>query len=216
MAPTIKVKNLEQVIRNLRRVSDHLGDFIKDVIHQNSILLGTHIKTKYLTGGTNRHQLAVRSGKLRASVRPKVPRVSATRIKGGVTVGTSYARVHFGPRGSKTTIRAKNSQYLTIPLDAAKTKAGVSRGRARDEGVWGKTFVKESKAGNLIVFGQKRGQRGKSAGQLSGKVTPLFVLKKSVTIPARVHPEELIVWIRKRIVAMLERRLKQYVRRNKA
>jgi hypothetical protein len=217
MPPRIKVHGLDELITSLKRVGDHLGSFIKDVIDQNSILLATRIKTKHLSGPTSNTSVSVRSGRLRASTRPVLARVSARRVKGGVTIGTAYAPVHFGPKGSETTITPKpGKQYLTIPLDAAKTKAGVVRGRARDEGVWGKTFVRKSKAGNLIVFGQKRGQRGAGAGKLSGNIQPLFVLKKSVTIKARVHPEELVAWIRKKITAMLERRIGQYVRRNKA
>lgn len=70
------------------------------------------------------------------------------------------------------TITPKRAQWLTVPLPAAMTPAGVVKGRARD---FPSTFVARSRAGNLIIF-----QRG-----VGGGVTPLFVLKKKVTIPAR-------------------------------
>ncbi len=71
------------------------------------------------------------------------------------------------------TITAKRSQYLTIPLPAALDAQGVPlKKRARD---WENTFVKKSKNGNLIIF-QKNG---------SG-ITPLYLLRKSVTIPKRL------------------------------
>ncbi len=71
------------------------------------------------------------------------------------------------------TITAKRSQYLTIPLPAALDAQGVPlKKRARD---WDNTFVKKSKNGNLIIF-QKNG----------ASITPLYLLRKSVTIPPRL------------------------------
>jgi hypothetical protein len=68
------------------------------------------------------------------------------------------------------TIVPKNSQYLTIPLDAALTPSGVMRFDARGAEAAGyKTFVR----GN-IIFGIK-----------DKVLVPLFVLVTSVTIPAR-------------------------------
>ena len=75
-------------------------------------------------------------------------------------------------------ITAKNAAHLTIPLDAAKTAKGVARFSARDVignpqsfGFWG-TFTAKR-----VIFGRTR-DRGVSP-------TPLFVLKRSVTLPAR-------------------------------
>lgn len=80
-----------------------------------------------------------------------------------------YARVH-ETEGS-TTIRAKKGGFLTIPLAAAKTAAGVARGTARD---FDNTFFIRSKKGNLLLM-QRQGTES----------VPLFVLKKSVTVPGR-------------------------------
>jgi hypothetical protein len=79
---------------------------------------------------------------------------------------SKYARIH--ELGG--TVVPKKGQWLTIPLPAARTAAGVSRGPARS---FPNTFFKMSKAGNLILF-QKDGK----------KLIPLYVLKKSITIPA--------------------------------
>jgi len=116
----------------------------------------------------------------------------------GVNAGTAYARTHIGRRGKKTVIRPKNSRYLTIPLDAAKTKAGVARGSARS-GVFGDTFVMKSKKGNLLIMGKRRFQKGKNAGETHGNLVPLFVLKKSVTVRARVDPSKRVKLIRRLI-----------------
>ncbi len=82
--------------------------------------------------------------------------------------GTPYARIleHGG------VIRPKTAKWLTVPLKAAKTKAGVARASARHfEG----TFFRRSKAGNLILWGLPLPS--------SKEPVPLFVLKKQVKIP---------------------------------
>lgn len=69
-------------------------------------------------------------------------------------------------------ITPKRAQWLTIPLPAAMTPAGVPRGRARD---FPDTFIAKSQEGDLVIFQRKA----------DDEVTPLFVLRKKVTIPAR-------------------------------
>ena len=91
-------------------------------------------------------------------------------INGVVGSNLAYARIH--ELGG--TIRPRRAKYLTIPLPATLTaQSGASRGRARD---FRDTFIKRSKAGNLIIFREN-----------GGSITPLFVLKKSVSIPARPY-----------------------------
>lgn len=211
-----KVKGLDALLRQFRKMPDSMLIMLKKIISENSILLATHLKVDRLTGGTNNHQLGVRSGKLRSATRPKRGAVHGTKVMGGVTIGTNYAAPHFGPAGKKTVIKPKSGRYLTIPLPAALTASGVVRGRARDEGVWGKTFVAKSKAGNLIIFGKKVAQRGASAGQIQGNAEPLFVLKESVTIKARIDPMELVKWIKKLIIPAIAREVPRYARRSKA
>jgi hypothetical protein len=73
-------------------------------------------------------------------------------------------------------IRPVVAKMLAIPIGKALTPAGVARFKPREiisEGGYDNSFIRRSKAGNLILFGA------------SGKnITPLFVLKDSVTIPA--------------------------------
>jgi hypothetical protein len=187
-----------------------MSELVKDVLDENSILLATHIKQNRMTGGTTKDKLSVRSGKLRSSVKPKVGRIKGNTIQGGVTIGTAYAGVHVGE--GETRITPKSSQYLTIPLKAAKTRSGVAKGRATDTNLWGNTFVRDSKAGNKIIFGQSKYVRGQSAGQAHGDIVPLFVLKKSVKVKARINPNELLKWIKKKIIRSLELGVKHYVK----
>ena len=72
-----------------------------------------------------------------------------------------------------TTITPKRSQFLTIPLSAALDGRGIPiRPSARD---WPRTFVKQSKRGNLLIF-QRNG----------ATLVPLYLLKRSVQLPARL------------------------------
>ena len=75
------------------------------------------------------------------------------------------------------TIRAKKSQFLTIPLSAALDSRGIPlRPSAR---AWENTFVQKSTRGNLLIF-QKRGT----------EIVPLYLLKREVQLPPRLKAQE--------------------------
>lgn len=118
---------------------------------------------------SGRPGLLNRSGALRRSFGTAVTGEKSVDTWVGVVYSTSeYARIQeYGGTGLP-----KKSQFLTIPLGAARTGAGVTRGGARS---FPNTFFAKSKAGNLLMF-QRQGK----------KVVPLFALKKSVSIPARL------------------------------
>lgn len=136
------------------------------------------VSTPY-PGGTSRAgtfpgTLSKRSGRLAASLNASQIKVSEDDNDVGVSFTlTGIAVVH----ETGATIRAKSAQYLTIPLPAALNSNGTpKRPTARS---WNNTFVKRSKKGNLLIF-QKNGK----------ELTPLYVLKKSVTIPKRLAFKE--------------------------
>lgn len=81
-----------------------------------------------------------------------------------------YAKIH--EHGGQ--IRPRSAKYLAVPLPAARTKGGDTRGGPRS---FANTFFAKSKAGNLILF-QNQG-KGK-------KPLPLFVMKKQVTLKPRL------------------------------
>ena len=87
-----------------------------------------------------------------------------------------------GAGGSLPDIVPKRAQFLTIPLEAAMTAAGVARGTAREVGSeYDATFFSEDPseytqgATSLILYGVK-----------GGEVVPLFSLVKKVAIPPRL------------------------------
>lgn len=107
----------------------------------------------------------------------------------GEMSGVDYLMIHeYGG-----TIRARNSEYLTIPLPAALNAGGTPKKRSARE--WNNTFIGQSKAGNMIIF--QRNGRG---------VIPLYVLEKEVKLRARLglrktQAEQMDVFVAK--VAML-------------
>lgn len=203
------VEGTDKLLKILENVPKSFLRQAKKIIDVNARVLQRYIRVEKLTGGTTADRLKVRSGRLRASVIPLKTETKEDRVEGGISFGTIYSRVHVGPKGQVTTITPKKGKYLTIPLPAAMTKAGVGKGSAM-LGPWTNTFVRKSKAGNLIMFGQMTSYskvkvkgtavKGIAIRKISSNVVPLFLLKKSVKVKARIHPKDLIAWIGPKIV----------------
>jgi len=203
------IEGTDKLLDNLGKIPKSFLKQAKRIIDINARVLQRYVRVDKLTGGTSTSRLKVRSGKLRASVIPLKTEMKEDRVEGGISFGTIYSRVHVGPKGQVTTIVPKRSKYLTIPLPAAMTKAGVGKGSAM-LGPWTNTFVRKSKAGNLIMFGQTTSYskvkvggtavKGLAIRKISSNVVPLFLLKKQVKVKARIHPEDLIAWIRPKVI----------------
>lgn len=86
------------------------------------------------------------------------------RLGTGNFAGQPHNVIYASIQDKGGVIKAKK-QYLTIPFPGVKGRAGN----------YGDAFIFKSKKGNLIIA-HKTGKRG--------KLKPLFVLKKQVTIPA--------------------------------
>lgn len=173
----ITVTGLDQLQQRMARAQQRLPVVMGQVLTKQLTQAVAYAKERYLTGGTTSDRLAVRSGDLRAAFAHEVtltPQGATGRL--GYLQGpvSHYAATHEGwpTRRNVTVIRPKNATYLTIPLDAAKTPAGVARGRARD---YDNTFVARSRGGKLIIF-QRTG---------NGTITPLFLLVRESIVPAR-------------------------------
>lgn len=126
---------------------------------------------------TGRH-LKVRTGHLRNSIGSKIETKQGEIVGivgSGVRTGkrVKYANIH----ETGGTIKPKTAKFLTVPLPAALTPAGVLKKPARE---WDNTFF--AKSGENLFLMQKQGK----------KVVPLFVLKKEVTIPASHYLAETV------------------------
>lgn len=126
-------------------------------------------------GGQRPGSLSRRSGGLLRTLSPSRITVSGSEAS-EITVSfklSGKALVH--ERGA--TVVPRKSKYLTIPLAAALDSRGVPlRPSAKD---WSNTFVFKSKKGNLLI-GMRKGK----------ELVPLYVLKRSVTIPPRLSFKE--------------------------
>ena len=130
-----------------------------------------------VTGG---NPLNSRSGRLRASIRSGARSGSrstqAGTIEGFLRAGgpsrrgvVRYARLQ--EFGSKGPITPKKGKWLAIPTKAQKTAAGVSRGGPRTvQGLW---------------FHQAHPDKAYLLKRIGGKNIALFLLRKSVVVPAR-------------------------------
>ncbi len=116
-------------------------------------------------------KLQRRSGKGLRSILESIKVLPAFRLNDlNGRIGTGMMTIH----ETGGTITAKRAKFLTIPLPAAMDAQGVPlRKRARD---WDDTFVARSRAGNLIIFQRRTG----------GRITPLYLLKRSVKIRPRL------------------------------
>lgn len=145
--------------------------------------------------GTSATTLASRSGKGLQSIKDSI-KVSLDG-EGGVTGSISTGKMTVHETGA--TITPTRAQYLTVPLTPALNSRGLPlRASARE---WDNTFIATSKRGNLIIFQKGPGR----------SITPLYLLKKSVTIRPRLGMsqmfEDMVPYFERKAIDALERSL---------
>lgn len=130
-------------------------------------IVGEHLATWY-RDHFEESGLHVRTGDMRRSGAAMPVEEDEHMIRGGLLVGQGLPYPPVQEFGA--TIVPKHAQYLTIPLDAVLTAAGVPRFSAGDAEAAGyRTFVR-----GRILYGAK-----------DGVVEPLFYLADEVKIPPR-------------------------------
>ena len=183
-------------IQTLDRIVSQLESRVMDVVNKHSKKLWRITVSEHMAGPTGSSSVEKRTGKLARSVRAIPAYTQGGRVIGGEMIGEKYGRVHIGPRGSTFIIRPKNRQFLTIPLDAAKTGAGVARAGATSS-IWGPTFIAKG-----IIFGYSGGTKGTA----SKSPIPLFVLKRQVVVPRRIDPNlDLLAKVKPDFIADLKK-----------
>lgn len=165
-------------LTQLKRVAASAHAAVVARMDEASIYIRSYLLNKRFTGGTSATALGVRSGHLRSQTHLIPTKAAGGKIAGGVDITTFYASVHIGPKGQTTVIRPKNGKFLTIPTEHAKTAAGAAR-QSSARNVPGLFFLPSRKGGGVLV---------KRVGR--GKLVPYFILKKSVTVRARIAPAD--------------------------
>jgi hypothetical protein len=142
--------------------------------------------------GASATTLAARSG---AGLRSIKDSIKVTETDGEVSGIITTGKMTVHETGAEITPR--KAQYLTVPLTPALNSQGLPlRSRARD---WDNTFIATSRRGNLIIFQKQTG----------GKIIPLYLLKKSVTIRPRLGLgqmfEDMVPYFERKAVEAIER-----------
>ena len=159
---TIKVTGMAQVTRKFDKLAKaDLRKGVTNGIEKSCRLVEANVKSQQLSG----NPVKVRSGRLRSSVRTQI---NTGRLEGRVGTNVVYAPII----EDGGTIRPVKAKVLAVPLKAAKTAAGRSRGGPRDfpGGFWMKR-----KGWRNPIFFQKHGK----------KLVALFVGLRKVRIKAR-------------------------------
>lgn len=193
----VQILRTEQLQIELAKYGRRALPSIRRALATTAAAFVGELRSRSLSGPTASTSVSPRTGALRRGIRFASVQEDSRGYVARVTADRRYAFVHFGPRGRVTEIRPKNAKYLTIPLRAARTAAGVSRGGARS-GIWGDTFFLPAKnPGNTVgyIMGRKTKQKGTGAGTAYGNVVPLFALVKSVKVEARVDPRDFLAYL---------------------
>lgn len=170
-------KGLIALGRELEDAPKRMHPELRRELHEFLHLIADKLVAQHSTsypGGTSGSSLSKRSGGAIKSIKESV-KVGGADLASthGIIGGIGYLRIH----ETGGVVTPKKSKYLAIPLSAALKSNGtpIKPGPR----FWLNTFVATSKAGNLIIF-QRRGKN----------IVPLYVLKKSVTIKARLGMEK--------------------------
>lgn len=182
----IEVKIDSKALRDaLKRVPERLGREVRFAFNGHGAYFVRQMDRRFgatLQDGKNptKNRLSSPTGKLRRSIGFRVNgagQVSSVKMRGHVGNAATAKYVFTQEHGA--TIHG--SPWLTIPLPANRTKAGRVRfpsARAlMGEGSDVKTFIRKTKSGGLVIF------RSFADGR---EPVPLWVLKRSVTIPPRL------------------------------
>lgn len=171
MAESVTVVGLDEVSNLLKELPGHSFEVTKTAISKAA--LNTHATVSSYSGGLHN-----RSGLLRRSLKTDVKGTTLNDLSGDVYTDVKYAPIHEKGGTVKAIdkyLRVPGGPYLNIPLAANKTAAGVMRMNARQV-FNGGGYIVRSRIGNYLV--------------MSGTGQPMFVLKKQVTIPARLGMEK--------------------------
>lgn len=197
---------------DLTKVSPEIKAGLKTGLNKQSISLRNYINTRHLTGGTSSDRLGSPSGRLRASGKIIEAAQRGKDIVAGVSYGgttkggkpVKYAHIHIGKVGQETTIKAKSGGALTIPIMAGRTPAGKESAKA-----------KRLKDARKLTFIPRHGKAPLLVNTTNKLFEPMYVLKKSVTIRARVHPEVILNTRQDTITAAVSKEIDKAIRRSK-
>lgn len=170
----INKQDLERVLKRLKRLSP--GEQVSTF--RDAWQRATEHVTRLMVFNVSGKILHRRTGQL-SKIQYKIDRKKIVSIIGNRVISGNpvpYTAIHeYGG-----VIKPKHGKYLAIPMGKALTPSGVARFKPRqiESAGYDDSAVFRSKRGTLIMWGIKHLKS-------KDRVDPLFVLKKSVKIPAR-------------------------------
>lgn len=190
---TLSDEEVKRITRKVQQISPKE----RPAVFENAFAQVGQAVLEKLRANVSNKILHRRTGNLAKSLNYRVNNdggdISAV-IGSGVLTGSRMRYASIQERGGVV----KGKPWLTVPLKAALTGAGVMKmPRARD---YPDTFIRKGKSGNPIIF-QKKGK----------SIVPLFVLKKSVTIPPSRYMATSLSQSRAKILSTLNRVLAENI-----
>lgn len=171
---SIKKQNFGIFDRSYKKLKKYLSAEVQKA----SKKLALTIRRRHFSG-RSAISLRRKTGKLKSTVRP-MPVISyGDSVVGGVSMGNEstahYHNVHIGPQGRVTRIVPRKAQSLAIPLSLRAEQLRDSVPSLRSIPNLERGFGRRRKDILYLNDGTRR--------------IPMFILKQSVSIKARVHPE---------------------------
>ena len=148
--------------------------------------------------GTTGNSLSKRTGLGLRSIRKSIFIGKSTKL-GNIRGRIRTGKMTIHEKGAILT--PKGAKFLTIPTKYALDARGVPLKRSARE--WKNTFIKRSKAGNLVIFQRRSGR----------EIIPLYVLKPYVRIKPRLGLgktfESNIPFLESRILTIIDKELEK-------
>jgi hypothetical protein len=176
MIQAVSIRTGAQVARRAREFGGDLNRALATTSTEAGLVLLATWQRRLAGTGTG-DTLRSRTGNTRRQLRVSAPRTrgdDAFVVVGAAGTSGRILRAHEEGK----TIRPRLRQWLTIPMGAAKTRAGVARGPARS---FPDAFFVRGRGGGQRLFIVR--EKTKGAGK--GSLELLFVLVKRVKLPKR-------------------------------
>ena len=179
---TIERKNTE-VIDQLQSI---VGTSLQSAVTKQSAMLTDEIRKRYFTSSFG---ALTKNGKLAQSIKPFPTLQTDNIVRGGVNMGElPWASNFIGPVGQRVTVHGK--PFLAIPMSkkAADLQNSVPTLKSLD--LYRVSHLLFDKDVSRSVSTKKsKGREKKYVPKESG--APLFILKRSQSIRAKIHPEKI-------------------------
>lgn len=191
MGVEISVSGFVEVQELLRNMPDTVFENTKKVFGKNVRTIHKKVLSQLKDASS---PLVNRTGALARSIRTSNKGNDINTLYSAIYTDSKYAPVHelgsTGLLGGPITAKRAYSNvpggpYLNIPLSNNKTEAGVMRESAREIFNAG-GYIMKSKRGNWLVMKPTGMITTDRDGRKVNVAVPMFVLKKSVSIPARL------------------------------